>query len=117
MCDLEQFSKIQSICILLQNMKDRNGHIMYGLYGVVVHNGGTLRRGHYVAYVKRRPTRQQQNPSAASDWEYDLKAATDDHTWYYTSDQTIRRCSRGFGDVRQAKAYLLFYELLPRSQN
>ena len=98
-------------------MKDRNGRIMYGLYGVVVHNGPTLRGGHYIAYVKQRPTRQQQTSLAASDWEYDLKAATEDDTWYYTSDNAIRRCSRGFGDVRQAKPYLLFYELLPRSQN
>ena len=72
--------------ILLQKLKDRNGRIVYGLYGVVVHNGETLKRGHYTAYVKSRPTRQQQTPSAASDWEYDLKSATDENTWYYTSD-------------------------------
>lgn len=89
---------------------------MYGLYGVVVHNGATLRGGHYVAYVKRRPKRQQ-NSSVTSDWEYDLRAAANDDVWYYTNDRTIRRCPDGFGDVCMKKAYLLFYELLPRSQN
>ena len=106
-----------AVFILPQGMKDKNGRIMYSLYGVVVHNGDTLRGGHYVAYVKKRPTRQQHAPSTASDWEYDLSAAMADDSWYYTSDQNIRRCSRGFADVCQNNAYLLFYELLPILQN
>ena len=85
---------------------------MYGLYGVVVHNGYTLRSGHYVAYVKKRRKRQQTSP-AASTWQYDLEEADDD-TWYCANDHRIQKCSNGFGDVRSEKAYLLFYELLPR---
>ena len=60
---------------------------MYGLYGVVVHNGLTLRGGHYVRYVKTQPTRQQ-TTSTTSNWEYDQRAAEGD-TWYCTNDQSI----------------------------
>lgn len=98
-----------------QELKDKNGRIMYGLYGVVVHKGSTLRGGHYVAFVKQRPKSQQTSP-AGEDWEYDQGAATDDDTWYCTDDRNIKKCSGGFGDVRTQKAYLLFYELLPRSE-
>ena len=87
---------------------------MYGLYGVVVHNGTTLRGGHYVAYVKTRPKRQQTSSTASTNWEYDQKAAQGD-TWYCTNDRRIKRCSGGFSNVSKKKAYLLFYELLPRS--
>ena len=85
---------------------------MYGLYGVVVHNGYTLRGGHYVAYVKKQCKRQQTS-SGASNTEFDQKE-TDDNTWYHTDDQRIKKCSRGFNDVRKKKAYLLFYELLQK---
>lgn len=86
---------------------------MYGLYGVVVHKGRTLGGGHYVAYVKKRAKRQQ-TCSAASDWEYDQRGADGD-AWYFTNDQRIKKCSKGFDSVRKKQVYLLFYELLPRS--
>jgi len=91
---------------------------MYGLYAVVVHNGSTLKSGHYVAYVRRRPNKQQTSTTSldGSSWEYDQRVANDG-TWYYANDRTITKCSRGFGDVRKNKVYLLFYELLPRLQN
>ena len=86
---------------------------MYGLYGVVVHNGSTLRGGHYVAYVKTRPKRQPPT-STTLNWEYDQRAAEGD-TWHCTNDKSIKRCSKGFDSIRNKKAYLLFYELLPKS--
>ena len=86
---------------------------MYDLYGVVVHNGLTRRGGHYVAYVKTQPTRQQ-TTSTTSNWEYDQRAAEGD-TWYCTNDQSIKKCSKGFDSIRKKKAYFLFYELLPKS--
>lgn len=40
--------------ILIQNVADGEPQILYSLYGIVVHSG-TMRSGHYTAYVKVRP--------------------------------------------------------------
>jgi len=97
---------------------------LYGLYGVAVHRGRKLRSGHYVAYVRVRPSQSSEVPPPPQDsarheslshdrgFEYDEGAAYDG-VWCYTSDQTINRCSRGFEDVKSQPAYLLFYEKLP----
>jgi len=97
--------------IFFQKLKDDDGKILYGLYAVVIHKGTTLKSGHYFAYVRARPIRQV-CPSTTH-WKYSVKAAFDGR-WYYTSDKTITKCSNGFDDVKNQKAYILFYELLPR---
>jgi len=98
-----------------------NGKILYGLYGVVVHSG-SLRGGHYTAYVRQRPAPMQndqlmvnhnvQPVNAAYEQKrvYDVKAA-ESGEWYYTSDSHVSRCR--FSEVQRCQAYLLFYEMLP----
>ena len=90
---------------------DLKGKILYGLYGVVEHVGQSLQHGHYIAYVRRRPKRQKRKPAENNTWIYDCEAAYDGK-WFYTSDLTVRECTWGF-EVKDCKAYMLFYELLP----
>ena len=77
--------------------------------------GQSLHTGHYIAYVRRRPERQQKfatKPAKNKTWIYD-SAAAHDGKWFYTSDLTVRECTWGFETVKNRVAYMLFYELLP----
>nr|DAD37069.1 TPA_asm: hypothetical protein HUJ06_007710 [Nelumbo nucifera] len=69
----------------------------YSLVGVVEHSG-TMRGGHYVAYVRGRKGRGKTNNG---DGEY---------TWYYASDAYVREVT--LAEVLQSEAYILFYEKL-----
>lgn len=71
---------------------------MYQLIGTVEHSG-TMRGGHYVAYVKGSVNYEE---SEADD---SPKGAS---TWYYISDSHVRKTS--LEAVLQSEAYLLFYE-------
>ena len=85
---------------------------MYGLYGVVVHDG-SLGGGHYTAYVRQRPLKKTlsgQHTVSVDQQTYDVKAA-EDGKWYYTSDAHVS--PTGFDQVKRCQAYLLFYEMLP----
>lgn len=94
-------------------MGDYNQEIWYGLYAVVVHDGDILEHGHYYAYVRRRQVTKQSNTSSKASWKYD-QAAAENGYWFYASDLTVRYCEQGFEQVRKQKAYMLFYELLPK---
>lgn len=62
------------------------GKCVYRLLGVVEHLG-TMRGGHYVAYVRGSGT-----------------------VWYHVSDAYVREVS--LDEVLRCDAYLLFYELI-----
>ncbi|XP_065906360.1 ubiquitin carboxyl-terminal hydrolase 45-like [Dysidea avara] len=96
----------------LEECCDANNNIFYGLYAVVEHKGVTLKSGHYVAYVRRRPLRDPKQYDYHG--EYDQGAAHDGK-WLYTSDEVIRESQ--WDDVKNCDAYLLFYELLPRKKS
>lgn len=51
--DVLSISVLQKCC-LTQNVADGDPQILYSLYGIVEHSG-TMRSGHYTAYVKVRP--------------------------------------------------------------
>ena len=90
-----------------------NGRILYGLYAVVVHQGIGLRSGHYIAYVKTRPTEYKNHldkEEYKDGWYYDA-AYCEKGQWYYTSDTYVRESS--LKEVKSDKAYMLFYERLP----
>jgi len=63
--------------------------MIYQLYGIVVHSG-SIAGGHYVAYVKKRPTKGIPG-------------------WYYFSDSVYSRLS-SFEEVGKQQAYILFYQ-------
>jgi len=71
----------------------------------------SLKCGHYIAYIRRRPGRRPGHPAGKG--VYDQRAAYDG-SWYYTSDTTVYECKGGFDDVKNCEAYMLFYELLPK---
>lgn len=70
---------------------------MYRLLGVVEHLG-TIRGGHYVAYVRGGLKNNVETE----------KASSGDFTWYHASDAYVRQVS--FEEVLRCDAYILFYE-------
>uniref|UniRef100_A0A914C8K4 Ubiquitin carboxyl-terminal hydrolase n=1 Tax=Acrobeloides nanus TaxID=290746 RepID=A0A914C8K4_9BILA len=107
-------------------------HIWYSLYGIVSHSGD-LNNGHYVAYVRRRPTMPHHNtfielsknpdrlntndsihsfPMKATELnehaESYLKTVEESSQWYYVSDQSVSLVQES--RVLATEAYILFYE-------
>ncbi|KAK8478926.1 hypothetical protein V6N13_093276 [Hibiscus sabdariffa] len=68
---------------------------IYSLVGVVEHSG-TMRGGHYIAYVRGG---EKGNGT-------DIEHANSQ--WYYASDQHVRQAS--IEEVLRSEAYILFYE-------
>lgn len=66
------------------SLKDATEKALYSLVGVVVHEGNSIKEGHYVAYVKKSGK------------------------WYRTDDLMITKVS-SFEATHQ-QAYLLFYQ-------
>ena len=83
--------KLVTIC----RCEDRDNCI-YHLVGVVEHSG-TMRGGHYIAYVRGGEKRKG-------------KAETEQVSspWYYVSDHYVRQVS--LKEVLSCEAYILFYE-------
>ncbi|TMX03591.1 hypothetical protein EJD97_015705 [Solanum chilense] len=67
----------------------------YRLLGVVEHSG-TMRGGHYVAYIRGGPKIAGKDKDA------------EDYVWYYASDAYVREVP--LEEVLQSEAYILFYE-------
>lgn len=95
-------SSLESVkieCLFLD--ASRNGYqqgCIYRLIGTVEHLG-TMRGGHYVAYVMG-PANDDENEADSSSREVS--------TWYYISDSHVRKTS--LESVLRSEAYLLFYE-------
>eukprot|EP00927_Polykrikos_kofoidii_P077576 TRINITY_DN74506_c0_g1_i1.p1 TRINITY_DN74506_c0_g1~~TRINITY_DN74506_c0_g1_i1.p1 ORF type:complete len:729 (+),score=163.68 TRINITY_DN74506_c0_g1_i1:86-2272(+) len=60
----------------------------YELYGICEHQGDSMKRGHYVAYVNSGPSAEAED-------------------WYRISDDKVSRCKRD--EVLKAEAYVAFY--------
>ncbi|CAN9514122.1 unnamed protein product [Ophioblennius macclurei] len=81
--------------------------VLYSLYGIVEHSG-SMRGGHYTAYVKVRvPQRKTElhhkNQSGAKD-----TSSSSQGQWVYVSDTTVQMVPES--RVLNSQAYLLFYE-------
>ncbi|CAL9705306.1 unnamed protein product [Knipowitschia caucasica] len=79
--------------------------VLYSLYGIVEHSG-SMRGGHYTAYVKvRSPQKKTEHHRNLSG----LKESSSSQ-WVYVSDTTVQTVPES--RVLNSQAYLLFYEEL-----
>lgn len=78
--------------------------ILYSLYGIVEHSG-TMRSGHYTAYVKARP---QVTASLSNGVGAEGDAEPPRGSWFHISDTSVQPVTES--KVQSCQAYLLFYE-------
>ncbi|KAM9798011.1 ubiquitin carboxyl-terminal hydrolase 45 [Neosynchiropus ocellatus] len=80
--------------------------VLYSLYGIVEHSG-SMRGGHYTAYVKvRSPQRKPEQHHKKLSGARDLGSSSGQ--WVYISDTTVQTVPES--RVLNSQAYLLFYE-------
>ncbi|XP_054249136.1 ubiquitin carboxyl-terminal hydrolase 45 [Indicator indicator] len=94
-----------------KNVAD-GARVLYSLYGIVEHSG-SMRGGHYAAYVKvRTPSKKLLEQMNASRNVLGLKEAmgASGGQWVYVSDAHVQMVPES--RVLNAQAYLLFYERL-----
>ncbi|XP_034284871.1 ubiquitin carboxyl-terminal hydrolase 16 [Pantherophis guttatus] len=99
--DLAPFCSIKC-----KNAREGTSEVLYSLYGIVEHSG-TMRSGHYTAYVKTSTTSQ------LSDLVNDKIQPTSEsesprRQWFHVSDTHVQAVS--ISKVLKSQAYLLFYE-------
>uniref|UniRef100_A0A8C9VB47 Ubiquitin carboxyl-terminal hydrolase n=1 Tax=Scleropages formosus TaxID=113540 RepID=A0A8C9VB47_SCLFO len=80
-------------------------HVLYILYGIVEHSG-SMRGGHYAAYVRIRAP--QRRPEQRRNMSGEVTAMPGQ--WVYVSDTSVQVVPES--RVLSAQAYLLFYEEL-----
>ncbi|KAL4647740.1 ubiquitin carboxyl-terminal hydrolase 16 [Arapaima gigas] len=87
-----------------KNVPEGETKVLYSLYGIVEHSG-TMRSGHYTAYVKARPSRvtAQINGLTTPGEAEPLKGV-----WFHISDTSVQPVLES--KVLTSQAYLLFYE-------
>ncbi|CAM4556046.1 unnamed protein product [Leuciscus chuanchicus] len=87
-----------------KGVKEGETRVLYSLYGIVEHSG-TMRSGHYTAYVKSRPSTHNyvENGSAAG-----CNAEVSKGSWFHVSDSSVHPVPEA--KVQSSQAYLLFYE-------
>ena len=77
---------------------------------MVVHHGSSLHSGHYISYVKTRPSKAEDKDGEYCRTEYNRDYCNEGQ-WYLANDTYIHKCQ--FENVQDNQAYMLFYELLP----
>ncbi|CAK6970047.1 ubiquitin carboxyl-terminal hydrolase 45 isoform X1 [Scomber scombrus] len=90
-----------------KNQNSAGERVLYSLYGIVEHSG-SMRGGHYTAYVKVRPPQRKteqhhRNLSGAREASSSFQGQ-----WVYISDTTVQTVPES--RVLNSQAYLLFYE-------
>ncbi|XP_026175285.1 ubiquitin carboxyl-terminal hydrolase 16 isoform X2 [Mastacembelus armatus] len=86
-----------------KNVAEADSQILYSLYGIVEHSG-TMRSGHYTAYVKVQP----EYPKSSSNGLSAEGDAEPRGSWFHISDTNVQPVSES--KVQSCQAYLLFYE-------
>nr|XP_023681863.1 ubiquitin carboxyl-terminal hydrolase 16 isoform X1 [Paramormyrops kingsleyae]XP_023681864.1 ubiquitin carboxyl-terminal hydrolase 16 isoform X1 [Paramormyrops kingsleyae] len=104
--DLAPFCSVNCKGLTLdsQNLAEGERHVPYALYGVVEHSG-TMRSGHYTAYVKARLPDQSTTMNGLTTRG---DPQPEKGSWYHVSDTSIQPVPES--KVQSSQAYLLFYE-------
>ncbi|XP_060090347.1 ubiquitin carboxyl-terminal hydrolase 16 [Heteronotia binoei] len=93
-----------------KNVVEGSQRILYSLYGVVEHSG-TMRSGHYVAYVKTRAANNQLSDLVLhGKIQQTSGIESSKGQWFHISDTHVQAVT--VSKVLNAQAYLLFYERL-----
>lgn len=87
-----------------KNLTEGDTQILYSLYGIVEHSG-TMRSGHYTAYVKVRPECPKPSSNGVT---AEGDAEPPRGSWFHISDTSVQPVSES--KVQSCQAYLLFYE-------
>ncbi|KAK2844170.1 hypothetical protein Q5P01_010829 [Channa striata] len=81
--------------------------VLYSLYGIVEHSG-SMRGGHYAAYVKVRPPQRKKEQHQRNLSGVREASSSSQGQWVYVSDTTVQTVPES--RVLNSQAYLLFYE-------
>ncbi|XP_031647132.1 ubiquitin carboxyl-terminal hydrolase 16 [Oncorhynchus kisutch] len=90
--------------VICKGVSEGGSQVLYSLYGIVEHSG-TMRSGHYTAYVKARPfyPSTTHNGVGTHGEPAPVKGA-----WFHVSDSSVQPVTES--KVQSSQAYLLFYE-------
>ncbi|XP_016355494.1 ubiquitin carboxyl-terminal hydrolase 16-like isoform X2 [Sinocyclocheilus anshuiensis] len=87
-----------------KGVKEGEMRVLYILYGIVEHSG-TMRSGHYTAYVKSRPSTRNYVENGL---DAGCHAEASKGSWFHISDSSVHPVPEA--KVQSSQAYLLFYE-------
>ncbi|KAL6115838.1 usp16 [Pungitius sinensis] len=87
-----------------ENLTEGDTQVLYSLYGIVEHSG-TMRSGHYTAYVKAR---SECHKPSSNGFIAEGRIAPPTGSWFHISDTSVQPVSES--KVQGCQAYLLFYE-------
>ncbi|XP_018100395.1 ubiquitin carboxyl-terminal hydrolase 16 isoform X2 [Xenopus laevis] len=91
-----------------KNVPEGESRLLYSLYGVIEHSG-SMRSGHYTAFVKlRHPNQQLCKMLFTGDIPEVSGSEPGQGSWYHISDSHVQAVS--LSRVLSSQAYLLFYE-------
>ncbi|KAM3934639.1 ubiquitin carboxyl-terminal hydrolase 16 isoform 1-T2 [Leptodactylus fuscus] len=91
-----------------KNIRDGDQRLLYSLYGVIEHSG-TMRSGHYTAYVKSRtPSPRLSELVVRGELPEASNPEPSKGHWYHVSDSHVQAVP--LTKVLNSQAYLLFYE-------
>ncbi|ESO05471.1 hypothetical protein HELRODRAFT_77618, partial [Helobdella robusta] len=103
---------------LAQNVKPNEDKVLYSLFGVVEHSG-SLRSGHYTAYVKVRddikdtassiPLQPNGIGNKSVVGSENSSVGPYPGRWFYVSDGNVSEV-KNISNVLNSQAYILFYE-------